>query len=128
MDTILNVGMSDQVVHYLIELNPGLRHFALDLHRRFLYQYGILVLRNPAHKYEKILTEARDRDHVTSNDKLSVDALTFIVSEYRRITQVPEDPFQQLCAVIEAMYQHSYSPRYPPLPSSGLTSVTLACP
>ena len=112
MDSILNVGMSDQVVHYLIDLNPGLRHFALDMHRRFLYQYGILVLRNPASKYEKILTAARDRDGVQTIEELSVDALTYIVSEYRRITRVPEDPYEQLTAVIEAMYQHSYSPRY----------------
>jgi pyruvate, orthophosphate dikinase len=112
MDTILNVGMSDQVVEYLIELNPGLRRFALDLHRRFLYQYGVLVQRNPAHRYEKILTDARERDNVHSNDKLSVEALTFIVSEYRRLTNAPEDPYEQLACVIEAMYQHSYSPRY----------------
>jgi pyruvate, orthophosphate dikinase len=112
MDTILNVGMSDQVVEALIDLNPGLRRFALDLHRRFLYQYGILVQRNPAHRYEKILTDARERDHVHSDDKLSVDALTYIVSEYRRMTSVPEDPYEQLACIIEAMYQHSYSPRY----------------
>lgn len=111
MDTILNVGMSDIVVEYLVQLNPGLLRFALDLHRRFLNQYGVLVLRNSAYKYEKILTEARERDSVQSNDKLSVDALTFVVAEFRRFTNVPEDPYEQLKNVIEAMYQHSYSPK-----------------
>ena len=111
MDTILNVGMSDIVVEYLLQLNPGLKRFALDLHRRFLHQYGVLVLRHSSNKYEKILTEARARDDVQSNDKLSVDGLTFVVSEFRRFTNVPEDPYEQLHKVIEAMYQHSYSPK-----------------
>jgi hypothetical protein len=112
MDTILNVGISDYTVGAITQINPGLLHFALDLHRRFLYQYGVLVLRHPAQRYENILEEARDRDDVTSDDKLSVDALTYVLSEFRRFTHAPENPMEQLKNIIEAMYEHSYTPQY----------------
>lgn len=112
MDSILNVGMSDSVVEALINLNQGYTRFALDLHRRFLYMFGTLVLRNATSKYERVLAQAMDQDRVDSASALSVEGLTFVVGEFKRFTSAPDDPYLQLRMVIEAMYQHSFTPRY----------------
>lgn len=110
MDTVLNVGMTDTVVTYLSELNQGYTKFALDLQRRFIYMFGTLVLRIPTAKYERVLARAVERDGVTNPSALSVDSLLYVVSEFKEFTNVPEDPYLQLRMVIEAMYQHSFSP------------------
>jgi hypothetical protein len=109
LDTILNVGMSDAVVALLTDL--GYSKFALDLHRRFLYMFGTLVLRNAASKYERVLAQALGMEGVNNVAALSAEGLVFVVGEYKRFTAVPEDPYLQLRMVIEAMYQHSLSPR-----------------
>lgn len=111
MDTILNVGMNDVVVSYLTGLNQGYTKFALDLHRRFLYMFGVLVLRNSAAKYERVLATAMDMDEVDNVASLTCQGLAYVVGEFKRFTAAPDDPYEQLDMVIEAMYQHSLSPR-----------------
>jgi pyruvate, orthophosphate dikinase len=110
MDTVLNVGVTDATVTYLTELNQGYTKFALDLQRRFIYMFGTLVLRLPTAKYERVMAHAVQRDGVTNPSALSVDSLLYLVREFKQFTAVPEDPYIQLRMVIEAMYQHSFSP------------------
>lgn len=117
MDTVLNVGITDSTVEYIIAQNPGHTRFALDLHRRFLYSFGTLVQRNNAIRYQRVLATARDMDRVDSNDQLTVDGLTYVVGEFRTLTKAPDDPYEQLRMIVEAMYQHGFSPRFASRPS-----------
>lgn len=97
--------MNDTVLALLSESTGRHRHFAIDTYRRFLQDYGILVNKVDSSLYRDILTRARLRDDVDSDTKLSTDALLHVLEEFKRITDAPEDPYDQLRAVIDALFQ-----------------------
>lgn len=85
MDTVLNLGMNDQVEQAL-GAECGDPRFARDTHRRFLQLFGNVVLRGELHESAQDLDEVRRQ---LANQRLTV----------------PSDPFAQLLAAVEAVFQ-----------------------
>ena len=59
MDTILNLGLTEKIVHGL-GIQSGNRRFALDVYRRFLQMYGVVVYRIDSKEFEEILDLFRE--------------------------------------------------------------------
>ena len=116
MDTILNLGLNDEVAKGMCEKtqNP---HFVYDSYRRFVQMYGDVVLgMKPVNKddidpFEKIIDEVKEAQGVTLDKDLSVESLQKLVALFKAAikeqtgTEFPEDPIVQLWGAICAVFR-----------------------
>lgn len=116
MDTILNLGINDQIVEGLARLMDNPRA-AYDAYRRFLQIYAAVVLDVPNDVFEGILGDAKTRAQVSQDQQLSPDQLQAIISDYKKAIRrhsgwdVPEDPWTQLEQAVEAVFRSWNTPR-----------------
>ena len=109
MDTVLNLGINDEVVKALIEWS-GDSHFAWDAYRRFVQMYGNVVLGVPEHRFQDVLTELRDSTGVADDSELTAEDLEMATTRFRDIVEqerpgeLPEDPLHQLEGAITAVF------------------------
>ena len=103
MDTILNVGMNDEIVETLASTS-GNREFAYDSYRRFIEMYGSVVLNIPHYLFEDSL----ELNKIQSDDD-QADLSLKIISDYKKIIrkytaqEFPTDPMTQLRTSIESV-------------------------
>ncbi|MCS7127240.1 MAG: pyruvate, phosphate dikinase [Thaumarchaeota archaeon] len=116
MDTILNVGMNDEVVKALARAT-GNERFAYDAYRRLLQMFGRIVLGIPGEMFESVLRRHKEREGVKHDHELSVGALKSIVEEFKAIIEehsgkeFPQDPREQIRMAIEAVFRSWNNPR-----------------
>lgn len=103
MDTILNLGLTDETVKGLAE-KSGSEWFAYDTYRRFLYMFGNIVLGVEEKQFDAILDVQKEREGVRLDQELSVEGLKKVVAEYKRLADVPQEPEQQLFMAVEAVF------------------------
>ena len=72
MDTILNLGMNDDVVKGVAELTNNPR-FAWDSYRRFIQMFADVVMGLPKSRFEEIIDEMKARKHVTMDTELDAE-------------------------------------------------------
>ena len=116
MDTILNLGLNDQVAEGMVAKtnNP---HFVYDSYRRFVQMYGDVVLgMKPVNKedidpFEKIIEEVKKEQGVVLDKDLSVESLKKLVALFKAAikeqtgSSFPEDPIEQLWGAICAVFR-----------------------
>ncbi len=116
MDTILNLGINDQIVTGLSGL-MGDERPAFDAYRRFLQIFASVVMGMESSVFEGILAGHKERAGVTQDHELSAEHLRSVIRDYKAAIfeatsqEVPEDPWQQLPRAVEAVFQSWYSPR-----------------
>ncbi|MEZ4294440.1 MAG: pyruvate, phosphate dikinase [Polyangiaceae bacterium] len=133
MDTILNLGLNDEIAAGLAA-KTGNRRFALDAYRRFILLYSGVVLDIPRDKFEPAIEAARqnaakdlglDPTRYTSSElqrkvpdaKLGEAALEQLITEEKAIVQketgkpFPTDPMEQLWGAISAVFRSWHNPR-----------------
>ncbi len=116
MDTILNLGINDDIVDGLADLMGDTRP-AYDAYRRFLQIYADVVLGVNHDAFEDILTRHKRRAEVSQDYELDTDQLREVVADFkaaiRRISgeDVPQDPWAQLERAIEAVFGSWNNPR-----------------
>src|SRR5246127_146001 len=115
MDTILNLGMNDEVVEIVAE-KSGNPRFAWDSYRRFLQMYGDVVMgvqkrEGEDHEpFETVIEEVKDAAGAEKDTDLSVDDLKVMVEKFKRLIKertgkaFPQDPRQQLWGAIGAVF------------------------
>jgi pyruvate,orthophosphate dikinase len=118
MDTILNLGMNDEVVEIVAEQSKNAR-FAWDSYRRFLQMYGDVVMgvqkragedHEPFESVIEHLKDERYGNHQFADTKLSVDDLKTLVRRFKELIQertgkqFPQDPRKQLWGAIGAVF------------------------
>jgi pyruvate,orthophosphate dikinase len=110
MDTVLNIGMNDQVVEGLAKLANNER-FAYDSYRRLINMFGDTVKGVDHHFFEHELSEVKQKKGVTLDTELSTEDLKEVVARYKKVYKdklgedFPTDPYKQLEAAIEAVFQ-----------------------
>ena len=100
MESVLSVGMNDQVVERMERLSEN-AHWAWDSYRRFFRSYGTSVLGVDPAVYEKILREKREERGLRFNADMSVSDLKQVVEVFKRVADIPEDPLDQLQRAIQ---------------------------
>ena len=115
MDTILNLGLNDDVVEGLIRKTNNPR-FAWDSYRRFVQMYGDVVLgMKPVNKedidpFEEIIEELKEERGVKLDNELSVDDLKLLVSKFKKAVKnqtghdFPTSAYDQLWGAICAVF------------------------
>ena len=110
MDTVLNIGLNDEVVRGLITLT-GDEHFVYDSYRRLVQMFGSVVLGVRDEPFEDVLERHRLERDVTSDSDLTTEDFRSITAEFKAIVEryagraFPEDPRDQLRLAIEAVFR-----------------------
>ncbi len=110
MDTILNLGLSEETVKGLIQ-KSGNERFAYDAYRRFIQMFGNVVLDLEHHGFEHILAAKKKKLKVTQDTDLNAQALKELVKEYKEYVKkqtkkaFPEDPIAQLKLACDAVFR-----------------------
>ena len=110
MDTVLNLGMNDDVVDALIEWT-GDEHFARDAQRRFIQMYANVVLGIEDSQFQSVLTELRSGRGVAGDNELTAEDLRMASEKFRGIVEelhpggLPDDPMEQLRNAITAVFE-----------------------
>ena len=116
MDTILNLGINDQIVEGLASMMGGLRP-AYDAYRRFIQIYSEVVMDVDPEPFERVLAEHKSKAGVTLDHQLSAEELRELVTDFKQVTieaagsEPPSDPWEQLMAAIEAVFRSWNTPR-----------------
>jgi len=109
MDTILNLGINDDVLETLVEWS-GDPHFAWDAYRRFVQMYGDVVLGLDASLFQDVLLELREEAAVADDSELSAEHLEAATRRFQAIVEerrpggLPTDPREQLQGAITAVF------------------------
>jgi pyruvate,orthophosphate dikinase len=115
MDTILNIGLNDEVARGLVASSEDER-FVYDLYRRLVQMLGSVVLGVPDELFERVLEAQREARGVKLDAELSGDDWRLLVEKFKGIVKsftgedFPEDPHEQLRLAIIAVF-HSWNSR-----------------
>lgn len=110
MDTILNLGLNDEVVK-TVEKVSGNKRFAMDSYRRFIQMFSDVVMEIPKARFERILDEVKEEKGVKFDTDLSADDLVELVAKfkalYKEVEKVdfPQDPKEQLLLSVTAVFR-----------------------
>jgi len=116
MDTILNLGVSDDSVAAIAE-ESGNERFAWDCYRRFIQMYGEVVEGVPAYAYEDALTELKRKRGVELDTDLGPEDLKELVTTFKEISnehlggEWTSDPVEQLHRAVNAVFRSWQNPR-----------------
>ncbi|MGC0372305.1 MAG: hypothetical protein DGJ47_001017, partial [Rickettsiaceae bacterium] len=86
MDTILNLGINDEVADRLSKLTNNPR-FVYDSYRRFIEMFSTVVLGIPAYHFEEILENCKINNDYEKDSELSVLDLQDLVVKYKNIVK-----------------------------------------
>jgi pyruvate,orthophosphate dikinase len=110
MDTVLNIGMNDEVVKGMIEMFDD-THFVLDSYRRLIQMFATVVMGVREEPFEDALADARLHRGVASDSDLTSEDLEGIVERFKNLVQrfagrdFPSDPTEQLTMAVEAVFR-----------------------
>ncbi len=116
MDTILNLGISDESVVAVAE-ESGNPRFAWDCYRRFIQMYGEVVEGVPGHVYEDALTELKRERGVEQDTDLTAEDLQGLVATFKELSEEhlggawTSDPREQLHRAVDAVFRSWQNPR-----------------
>jgi pyruvate,orthophosphate dikinase len=113
MDTVLNIGLTDETVQGLIRKTNNPR-FAYDSFRRFVAMFSNVVLGVPHEEFEAVLSKRKADLGVELDTDLEADDLKELVRAFKELVRhaskvpFPEDPMDQLRMGIDAVF-HSWN-------------------
>ncbi|MGM0460906.1 MAG: pyruvate, phosphate dikinase [Fibrobacterota bacterium] len=116
MDTVLNLGINDDVVKSLAK-KTGNERMAWDSYRRFINMFGDVVMGVEHEKYEEKLRAAKVKAGVEFDNQLTIDQLKEVVDQYKAVYRdavgddFPTDPLKQLDLSIMAVIKSWMTPR-----------------
>ncbi|MCH8892402.1 MAG: pyruvate, phosphate dikinase, partial [Chloroflexi bacterium] len=116
MDTILNLGINDQIVQGLATMMGDARP-AYDAYRRFIQIYSEVVMDVAGEAFERVLTEHKRKAGVTQDHQLTAGQLQSLVADFKMVakeaagSEPPSDPWEQLTAAVEAVFRSWNTPR-----------------
>ncbi len=116
MDTILNLGINDQIVEGLASMMGDPRP-AYDAYRRFIQIYSEVVMDVKPEPFETVLAVHKEKAGVALDHQLTAEQLQDVVADFKQVTkdatgsEPPSDPWEQLMAAVEAVFCSWNTPR-----------------
>ncbi len=116
MDTILNLGLNEDVVEVMSN-KSGNPRWAWDCYRRFIQMYSDVVMEVGKKYFEVLIDEMKEKKGVTQDVELTAEDLAELAeqfkAEYKKQIGVdfPTDPKEQLMGAIEAVFRSWDNPR-----------------
>ena len=116
MDTILNLGLNEEVVEVLSK-KSGNPRWAWDCYRRFIQMYSDVVMEVGKKYFEQLIDAMKEKKGVTQDVELTADDLKELAGQFKaeykaKIGQdFPTDPKEQLFGAIKAVFRSWDNPR-----------------
>ncbi len=116
MDTILNLGLNDQVVEGLAKLTNNPR-FAYDSYRRFIQMFSDVVMGLEKSRFERIIDDMKEKKGVKMDTELDVNDLKEMVVKFKEFYKeelgkdFPQQPKEQLMEAVKAVFRSWDNPR-----------------
>ena len=110
MDTVLNLGLNDEVVKSFSEKTSNGR-FVYDSYRRFIQMFADIVMGFPKSSFERLFDKIKEDKGISEDSDLSLSDLMEVVDiykgEYKKLAGVdfPSDPKVQLLEAIKAVFR-----------------------
>ena len=116
MDTILNLGLNEEVVEVLAKQSNNPR-WAWDCYRRFIQMYSDVVMEVGKKYFEELIDKMKERKGVKLDVELDADDLKELANEFKAEykakigSDFPSDPKEQLMGAIKAVFRSWDNPR-----------------
>ena len=116
MDTILNLGLNEEVVEVLAKKSGNAR-WAYDCYRRFIQMYSDVVMEVGKKYFEELIDKMKEEKGVTQDVELNADDLKELANQFKaeykaKIGQdFPTDPKEQLIGAVKAVFRSWDNPR-----------------
>ena len=116
MDTILNLGLNEEVVNTLAKKSNNPR-WAWDCYRRFIQMYSDVVMEVGKKYFEELIDKMKERKGVKQDIELDADDLRELANEFKAEYKekigkdFPDDPKEQLMGAIKAVFRSWDNPR-----------------
>ncbi len=116
MDTILNLGLNEQVVE-VVAKKTGNERWARDCYRRFIQMYSDVVMEVGKKYFEELIDEMKAKKGVTEDVDLDADDLKELANQFKAEYKAkigadfPDDPKEQLMGAIKAVFRSWDNPR-----------------
>ena len=110
MDTVLNLGLNDEVAKGFSEVTNNPR-FVYDSYRRFIQMFADVVMGFPKSSFERLFDKIKEEKNVEFDTELTADDLKEVIEiykgEYRKHANAdfPQDPKEQLIEAIKAVFR-----------------------
>ena len=110
MDTILNLGLNDEVVESFAKKTNNPR-FAYDSYRRFIQMYSDVVMEVGKKYFETLIDELKEKKGVTLDTELTAEDLKYLAEQFKAEYKAkigedfPNDPKAQLMGAIKAVFR-----------------------
>jgi pyruvate,orthophosphate dikinase len=110
MDTILNLGLNDEVVKTVRDATDNER-FAMDSYRRFIQMFSDVVMEIPKSKFERVLDEIKEQKGAKFDTDLTASDLKEVVEKFKSIykeekgEEFPQNPKDQLLLAVTAVFR-----------------------
>ena len=119
MDTILNLGLNDEVVEAMIAGNPDpkFERFVYDSYRRFIQMFSDVVMEVGKKYFEQLIDKMKEEKGVQYDVELTAADLKTLAEQFKAEyksqlgTDFPSDPVEQLKLAIEAVFRSWDNPR-----------------
>ena len=116
MDTILNLGLNEQVVE-VMAAKSGNPRWAWDCYRRFIQMYSDVVMEVGKKYFEVLIDQMKERKGVTQDVELTAEDLKELAGQFKAEYKAklgvdfPTDPKEQLMGAIQAVFRSWDNPR-----------------
>ena len=110
MDTVLNIGLNDQIAETMARLTND-RRFVFDLYRRLIQMFGSVVMNVPDEAFEVVITSRRELAGVKTDSELQAQDWEVVTRRFKEIyrtftrSDFPTDPYEQLKLATEAVFK-----------------------
>ena len=119
MDTILNLGLNDEVVAAMIKGNPDpkFERFVYDSYRRFIQMFSDVVMEVSKKEFEKLIDDLKEARGVKFDVDLTAQDLKCLADQFKAKYKealgkdFPSDPKEQLDAAVRAVFRSWDNPR-----------------
>ncbi len=116
MDTILNLGLNEDVVEVLAK-KSGNPRWAWDCYRRFIQMYSDVVMEVGKKYFEQLIDKMKEERGITQDVELTADDLKELAAQFKAEYRAklgqdfPTDPKEQLMGAIQAVFRSWDNPR-----------------
>ena len=116
MDTILNLGLNEEVVNAIAEKSGNAR-WAWDCYRRFIQMYSDVVMEVGKKYFEELIDKMKEEKGVTLDVELTADDLKELANQFKAEYKAkigkdfPSDPKEQLMGAVKAVFRSWDNPR-----------------
>ncbi|MDR1734897.1 MAG: pyruvate, phosphate dikinase [Oscillospiraceae bacterium] len=119
MDTVLNLGLNDEVAAGMIAANPdpAFERFVYDSYRRFIQMFSDVVIGLSKHDFEHVIDKFKEEKGAKQDIDLSADDMKTLTAKFKALYKeqtgedFPSDPKVQLIEAVKAVFRSWDNPR-----------------